>query len=70
MGETCKARVIRALRAAGGPVPTPELVRLTGDSRAAVWDQLVRLRRLGVVEAYYRRGTRPRRWGLRPGGVT
>jgi predicted transcriptional regulator len=70
---TTKALVLRTLGHALLPLSTPDLVRLTGRPRGAVWTELVRLRRLGVVRCRHRRARgdqsldsvgRPRRWEL------
>jgi len=54
---TYTARVLAALRTAGGPVGTPAITAATGLSRGAVWVELLRLERVGVVCRLRRRST-------------
>ena len=68
---TYTARVLAALRTAGGPVGTPAITAATGLSRGAVWVELLRLERVGVVCRLRRRaGGQPlgarlaRRWAF------
>lgn len=61
---TGKARVIAALRSAGGPVTTPEVARAAGLSRGAAWSELLRLESVGVACRHRPTAGKPRRWGF------